>query len=467
MSKKEKGNAPKVEVKDQNTGKGNTASETAQNVIQQGTTDHLDANHRVDLINVATRIFHDDKKAPEHTGFSQESVSNINKIVATMTVQAIALEAITCGEDFVMSLPLEQVEMIKSICEEKGIGIKINTKLLPAPNAEGIVEVPSKAINVDKETKKAAIEEATIVEELPELDPSKINSDEQLRKALIYTLQDTKTNVRPYDRLNAAIDLFKSYLYFHESDENKKKEISTAERATLMRDMIEKVGSCPFSVNGFAKILYNSVASTKTPIEAFCMFRNNSLIKGDGPKAGYPEIDDPTVAMFVKNIVIWTAESQIEDVKLCIEGVNEGIKILEKSKKQNKAAIEKEKAKIETYNQTIQAHNDVIALVSSPSSEIADIIPEAFVNKEHESYKNARRTCSNILKSYFPEIKSYNDIKEESLLSNMQQYAGVIINFFRGPGEQLPNYKEAYITAWEMKEPEETDEEQKEDESKK
>lgn len=468
MKKKEKGDAPKVEVKSQqkNAGDNNATSKIAESVINDSS-NHLDANRRVDLITAATKVFKDDPKASEHTGFSQEAVNTINEITATMIVQSIALESIVCKEKFIMNIPVDQVKKIENVCKERGIGIKFLTNILPPPDENGIVKVPSNAITMDKKTKEAAVEEAAIIEELPELDPSKINDKEGLRKAIIYTLADTKTNVRPYDRINAAIDLYKSYLYFHESDEKKKEEISKAERASLLRDMIVTAGSCPFSINGFANILYNSVATTKAPIEAFCLFRNNSLIKGEGPKAGYPEIDDATVALFVKNVVIWTAESKIEEVKLSIQGIEEGIKVLEKNKKQNKAAIEKNKAKIKDYEATIEAHNDVIALVTSPSSEIADIIPEAFVNKEHESYKNARRTCSNILKSYFPEIKSYNDIKEESLLSNMQQYAGVIINFFRGPGEQLPNYKEAYITAWEMKEPEETGEEQKEDESKK
>lgn len=468
MAKKDKGNAPKVEVKDQQqqkqqqTGTNNAASKTAESVMNPS--DHLDANHRVELLGIATEIFKKDPKAAEHTGFSQEAVNTINKITATMTVQSLAMEAIVCKENFTMMLPVDQLKEIEAVCAERGIGIKFDTKMLPAPDENGIVKVPSKALTMDKETKKAAVEEATIVEELPELDPSKINSDEALRKALIYTLADTKTNARPYDRLNAAIDLFKSYLYFHESDEKKKEEISKAERANLLHDMIVKVGSCPFSINGFAKILYNSVATTKTPIEAFCMFRNASVTK-DGSlkdKNNVPDIDDATVALFVKNVVTWTAESQIEEVKLCIEGVKQGIEILKKNKKQNKTAIEKEEAKIKDYEATIEAHKDVISLVSSPSSDIADTFKEAFVDKEHEGFKNARRTCSNILKTYFPQIESYKEIKEESLLHNIQQYIGVIVNFFRGPGEQLPTYKEAYITDFEMKEKE--SEEEKKDE---
>ena len=422
----------------------------------------------MDLIRVMHETFRVDPKAAAHTGFSQEAVNKINKINAAMQIGVLITEVTTSKNEFTMLMPPAMVETIKEIGAE--VGVMLDTKLLPAPDEEGNIKVPSKAVVVNKETKKAAAEEAAVIEELPEFDPSKINSDEALRKALIYTLADTKTNVRPYDRLNAAIDLFKSYLYFHESDEKKKEEISKAERANLLHDMIVKVGSCPFSINRFAKILYNSVATTKTPIEAFCMFRNASVIKGEGLKAGYPDIDDTTVALFVKNVVTWTAESQIEEVKLCIEGVKQGIEILKKNKKQNKTAIEKEEAKIKDYEATIEAHKDVIALVSSPSSDIADTFKEAFVNKEHEGFKNARRTCSNILKTYFPQIESYKEIKEESLLHNIQQYIGVIINFFRGPGEQLPTYKEAYITDFEMKEKESEEEkkdEKTEEESKK
>lgn len=411
----------------------------------------LDPNHRMDMIRVMHETFRMDPMAPTHTGFSAEAVTQINKINAAMQVSALICELTLAKNEFTMLMPAPMVESIKSIGAE--MGIHVNTKLLPAPDANGNVKVPSKAISVDAETKKSVKEEAKIMEEKPELNPQKIKDEEGLRKAAIYVLADTKTNVRPYNRICAAIDLYYSWLYFQAADEAAKESLKSTPKATLFEQLTGILGKCPFSMEGMSKILFNVTSMTKTPVSAFCMLRNNSL----DSSTGRPTIDDSLVADFVRILVRWNATSRIETDNESIETCKNNIAVLSKNKKQNAAAITKEEEKIKAYEAAIESYNDVIKFVTEPESHYADVLPEAYDNVEHEDYKTCRRLVGEIFKTYFPDVEIKN-VDKECLLRNGQQYIGVILNFFRDPLSQFKNYTESNIVEIVMKSDEESGE---------
>ena len=420
----------------------------------------LDPNRRMDLIRVMHETFRMDKMAAVHTGFTPEAVNVINKLNAAMQVGAVICEIVIAQNPFTMLMPPQMVENMKQLSSE--MGFKLNMNLLPSPNKDGNIEVPSTAISVDNDTKKSVKEEEKVMNEKPELDPAKINDEEGLKKAVIYTLADTRTNVRPYDRINAAIDMYYSWLYFHASDEAAKAKLKDTPRAILFKELTEAMGSCPFSISGISKILYNTVAETKSPVSAFCLLRNNSLEKA----TGRPTIEDSVVADFVKVLVTWHAKSRIESENESIAICKQNIETLSKNKKQNKAAIEKEQQKIKDYEAAISCHKEVIEFVNNPSSDLADVLPEAYDNKDHENYKTVRRLVHNIFSTYYNGI-DVKTVEPECLKRNMQQYVGVILNFFRDSAESFKNYNESNITELVFKEEPAAKEEEKVEEPKK
>lgn len=420
----------------------------------------LDPNRRMDMIRVMHETFRMDPMAPSHTGFSAEAVGKINKINAAMQIGALICELQTAKNEFTMLMPKLMLDNIKEIGAE--MGVSLNTKLLPAPDKNGNVSVPSKAIVVSAETKKAAKEEIKVLDEKPELNPQNIKDTEGLRKAAIYVLADTKTNVRPYNRINAAIDLYYSWLYFQAADEAAKEKLKNTSKATLFSELVEILGTCPFSMDGMSKILYNVVSQTKSPISAFCMLRKNSIDSN-----GRPTVDDPLIADYVRILVSWNAKSRIESDNESINTCNSNIAVLNKNKKQNAAAIKREEEKIEAYKAAIESHNEVINFVTTPDSNLADVMPEAYYDKDHEDYKVVRRVVSEIFKTYFPGIDILT-VDPEWIKHSMQQYIGVVLNFFRDPLSKFKNYNEGNITEITfVKEEKKSEEEKPQEESSK
>jgi hypothetical protein len=75
-------------------------------------------------------------------------------------------------------------------------------------------------------------------------------------------------------------------------------------------------------------------------------------------------------------------------------------------------------------------------------------------DQESEKCKLAHRIVSNIMSTYYPEI----DIKKadkDSMLKNVQQRAGIIVNMFRDKLSQSINYSESNLVEMAEKEAEE------------
>ena len=399
----------------------------------------LDPNHRMDLIKTMHETFRKDPMAPEHTGFSPEAVGEINKLNAMMQIAALVCEVTLAKNEFTMLLPVREVEKLKLISAEMDISIKTN--LLPAPDENGNVAVPTAAIVVGKETKESIKEENKLIESEPVIDPTQIKNKEELHKSLAFILADSKTCPRPYDRIVRLIDFYRSYLYIAAGeDKEKKEEIKSMASDQLFSDAIKEIGTLTFSSFILARGLYTETSKTKSPIPAFCMFRTASLNK----TTGYPTVEDNLVASFVRILVATYANILTQRDKESIETCKESIKILSKNKKQNEKAIEKEQNKIKDYEGMIESYREVVGYVTDPSSENIDDFENAYDNKEHEDYKLIRRISHNIFDAYYPGI-DIKTVEKDVLMHNLQQYAGVIINMFRDPLAQLQEYSESNI----------------------
>lgn len=404
----------------------------------------LDPNRRVDLERIAHERFFMDPNAAKNTGMSQEFIDKINKVTAAMQVSSIICEVVLSKNPHALLLPQELVDAVKLVGAEMGVSLKQN--LLPAPNAEGKIEVPSTAIVVDAKTKKAVKDEAKVVEEKPELNPEKIKDEKELREAAIYVLADTKTNVKPYNRINAIIDLYYSWLYFQAADDAAKEELKKRNRADLLEELTTIVGPCPFSMHGISSLLYNETSKTKSPIPAFCLLRNNTM-----DAKGHPTIDDHVVADFVKVLVKWNAASRIADTEESIAVCKQNIETLSKNKKQNKTAIEGEEKKIENHKLVIDSINETVTYVTSPSDHPAAVFMEAYNDKAHDDFKLTHRLAQQLFHTYYPGV-DIKEVETECMMHNAQQYIGVVTNFFRDPLSQFIDYKESNIVELKMKE---------------
>lgn len=409
----------------------------------------LDPNHTVDLLKMMHETYRLDPKAAEHVGIAQEAVDKINRITAIGQVAVLTNEIAIAQTPFAVAMRVTQLEAIKEVAPL--LGVSIDTKALPAPNEAGMVEVPSSAVKVSNEAKKAAAAEREAAERKVILDPTKIENDQQLNDTLLNLLVKGNGSPNLYAKISATINFYESYLKVQANKQENKDEILKAldekSRADLFLEIANRLGTCPFSLGGAAQIMYGNTMRTKNPVVAFCMLREASL----NEKTGMPQIDDSLVADIVKVLIRWYANVEIEKSNQYIAGAQKNIEVLSKDAKANKKAIEDGKKSIENAKKHIEDVEAVVACANVPDRSIVDSFPENYKDSNAEGYKFARMMGAKILETYYPGTKA-KEVDQENLVHNLQQYIGIIFNMFLPAMQRLVDFSEANITELQKKE---------------
>lgn len=441
------------------TGKHEGAPESQVAVIQLGDLDKLaqaralqglDPNHTVDLLKMMHETFRVDPAAAKKLGVSQETVDNINKITAIGQVAVLTNEIMIAQTPFAVSMRVSQLEAIKEVAPM--LGVTIDTKALPAPSAEGMVELPSNAVKVSKEAQQAAKAEQKAASEKVELDPTKIDSEDALKKSLLSILVKGNGSENLYDKINTAINFYDAYLGCKanaaEDKEAAHAALKSKSRVDLLSEIAHLLGKCTFTIGGIAKFMYEQTERTKSPVVAFCTLRDASLNK----KTGMPQIEDQLVADIVKVLIRWYADTEIATTNEVIAGFERDIEILKKDEKKNTKGIEDGGKKIEHAKKHIEDVEQVVSYANKPDGSIVASFAEDYVDNKREGFKLARMIGSKIAKTYYGNVE-IKEIKMESLVHNLQQYMGVITNMFLPALEQLVDYSEADIVELEKAEP--------------
>lgn len=395
----------------------------------------LDPNHQVELLSLAHDIYGKDPKAAERYKMKHETVEKINQVVAIGVAVSIAREVVYAKNEFACLMNKAELETVNEICNE--IGISINTNLLPAPGADGTIEVPSAAVEVSTETQQKIKEEEEIRNTEVETDPTKIESEEQLIAALKNILV-TRSNA--YQKVSDAVNFYQAYQKIQASKAENKEEalkaVNAKTRVELLKEMAKLIGACPLVLNGIGRYMHGITAQSKSPISAFCMFRNTTKNKTTGAYA----LTDAEVADYVRTLIEWTSDIRVAEEKKRIEDLKKNLKALKKDEKKNAAGIEDTKTKIETAERNLKHLSDVLSYVLSPSVEDLDNIINGYAAKDAVSV----RTFKAITDSYYDDIV-IKEMKQDGVRHNAEQYAGIITNLFRDPSTRIEKYSESNL----------------------
>lgn len=392
----------------------------------------LDANHQVDLLNGLKTFFHDDPNAK--TRFGEAVVEKIDGITAIGFVTVLVNEIVSAKTPFAVKMSSAQLGAITEVAPM--LGIQIDSKLLPAPSADGTVQVPSNAVVVSKETAKKVKKEKTVVDEKPTTDPSKVANDEQLKKSLVFILCDTSASTRPYDRMVRATEFLRSVRSLEASkltdaDESKTKlaEIKAKSVSDLLEDMRLLVGECPFSTVGLAHYVYNQAVETKNPVSPFIL-----LYRASRNKTTNAGLEDSTVAAIVKVLVNWNVDERLKEY----EAACERIKKTTKDEKILKNALEPVQKNID-YCKSIKEY------ICHPNFDAVESLIDDFKGEDPKKKSKATFTVRNIIELWMPDVK-FDELesneKKDEILENVKKRAGVIMNAFLDPLEQNIAYKE-------------------------
>lgn len=381
----------------------------------------LSPDATIQALDLAHRVFVEERDPDLQ--FPKETAIKVNKIVAVGILCTLADHS-TNGEDsFATVLNTQAYPSLASAAEDLGFKIP-DIKALPAGTKEGTVMLPASEVKVPEETKEQLKKEHEIRNgEAPELDPTKISSEEDVKKALEYIFTSSNGKRLP-DLLMSATDFMKKFRE-HEAELAENTEEAKAKFANYNAGnwLDEVFGYFKPTVffNGIGRGMASVADVEKGPIHAFVVFRDAIKDK----KTGNPVLDDQETAYCVKSIMKWICNANIESNKKAIENLD---------KEKNKTEIEKCEAQIQKYN-------NILSYITSPDSSSVDTMLDNIGSKFDEGgqltpeCQKANQMFNRICKTYYGKQLSNTDYK--NLNENIKQYGYHIINLFRAPGEQL------------------------------
>lgn len=438
----------------------------------------MDRNHQVDLL----KMIHDrcflDQNAVEHTGLSKEGIEKINHVNFIGMVAVCANEIHSGNSDFAMVVRKAALPELMEACAEIGVTLD-ETKLIEKKNEEGVevIEAPSSAVNISEETKKSLDDDKKAIEATQGkvYDPTKIKDDNELKEALAGLLAVSREE-KFIDSVYKAISFWLAYQKVVANrnlvtakdtlsktkdakyKENAKKMVSEAEarikelnsmsNSDVFQEITNLTGRVGTLGYGIANHIILQTASTGSPISAFCCLHSASVDK----KTGVCKHSDDELADIVKCLV------RFESNKIRSEAL---AKIEEENALPEKDRVQ---SHIDTANKNIKFADKAMEAITNAPVDFVTGLKEKYLSGDNF----AKKTVICIKKAYYHDVSEdkMKIVKIDSLLDKCTQYAGVISNLFRDPGNQLEGYSLETVDHLEFKTEDELAEEAKAAEKK-
>lgn len=358
---------------------------------------------------------------------------------------------------------------LKLLAEDRGVKLP-DYKDLPKPTKEqlaaaGLEAAPDQVVlaiedkHVSAETKQKVQREAKLNDDAQSgkkeylKDHTKIETDEQLKEALEFQLS-TGSSTNPITRLVTTTQFYRAYLEARaEKADDPKAELDKIHQFTLA-DLLQDITTMvkpTFVLEGFGKRLGTLAQDANSVVPAFCAFKNCVLNK----KTGKYEYDDETCASLTRVVVAWYASGKTAELSASIEAKNKNLAVLKKDAKANAKAIESEEKKISVDKKNIEMYTGMLALVNDPSFDLADTFIAAYKNADDPNHMYAVKVYKDVVYTYGYDQMEITELEHDSLLLNVQQHIGIILNLFNSETGKQEEYNESNLVAFESKPAEE------------
>lgn len=391
------------------------------------------------------------------TGGESADKYNALTIIEDATIIDIAVTELVIKKNpsaLILSANEKNYGAIQLLAADMGVTLP-DFKSLPKPTKEqlkavGLEAAPGQVVlkledkNVSTEAKAQKKKEQKIIDESKNKDyvkdHTKIETDEQLKEALGFQLVNPAI-ANPIERLVTTAQFYRAYLEARSDkaeDQNAELErIHALTNADLLSDIITMVPPT-FVVSGFGNLLGRRAHDANSVIPAFCMLKNCVTDR----KTGKAKYTDEEIASFVRVLITWYVSSKSAEMSASIKAKEDNIKTLKKSDaKANAKGIETEEKKIAGLRSSIAHFNEMLSLVTDPSFELADNFITAYNDTENKLHISAKLVASEIMGCYYKGVE-LPELEFDSLLLNIQQHIGIIINMFSSSLNYRDEYKE-------------------------
>lgn len=474
MAKDKKTKTPPVEapVVDQ----PKKEDEVAATVIDMNTTKGLSQH---DKLQFATELRHRVSELKEEDNPPLALIAGYN-MIRDVTFIDLAAGEIACGASatgYIFSGNEIAYKALQAAAVSLGVTLP-EFKTLPAPSKSDLEKVGltgvgnvkllnSSAIKVSDEAKKKKKAEQKVIDAANSgkkeylKDHTKIETDDQLKEALEFQLVNPAIT-NPIEKLITTTQFYRAYLEARaEKADDPQAELTKIHEFTLadlLQDITQLVKPT-FITAGFGKRLGTLAEDANCVVPAFCSFKDCVYNK----KTGKYQYTDEEIAAFVRVLIVWYASSKSAEMSEAIKAKEENLKVLKKDEKANEKGIETENKKIAGLKSAIAHFNSMISLTSDPSFDLADDFIAAFNGKDHKDHIPACSVEKAILNTYYRGI-DIPELEFDSMLLNVQQRIGIILNLFSSEVAKRDDYDESNLIEISSEAP--AKEEPKEEESK-
>lgn len=321
-----------------------------------------------------------------------ELYTDINRSIDVVTLLALVdvrQDLFNRGEKGELELVVDanQIMPLQSMAEMLGIKLA-PARALPSSNGTDQLKLNFSEAEVPEELSKDAGRPKE--EEIPELDPEKLTTDEDIAKALAYLIkQDRNVAVN----LVNTVEWYRKCRIMKEANADKKLQLDDKSTAEWIEEIFSRIN--PVSLlRGLGQAVYSYTSQSGSP----CI--GHALLYGHMSKAGW---DEEQIASALKALI----------------GENFRYKVKEFSKDGKEYKITEDKA--------------LQALIGNLGSDYVNKVIADMESSNEADKQVARKITTLIRANYFP--KEVQPTKDQLRLK-----IGQIINLYRDPADRLAEY---------------------------
>lgn len=400
----------------------------------------LDQNHKADMIGYAQHRKDEMLRTNENNPEKYKALTMIEDafFIDTALTEAL-IKKNPAGH--ILTINEANYKSLQVLATDMGVTLP-DYKSLPKPTKEQLAAVGLEAAagqvvlaiedkNISKEAKDKKKKEQKIIDESAKKDymkdHTKIETDEQLKEALGFQLVNPAIT-NPIEKLVTTAQFYRSYLEARaEKSDNTEAELAKIHEFTLadlLQDITQMVEPT-FVAQGFGNLLGRRAHDANSVVPAFCMFKNCVTDR----KTGKVKYSDEEIAAFVRVLIAWYVSAKTAEMSTAIKAKEDNIKVLKKDAKANAKGIETEEKKIAGLKSSIEHFNKMLSLVTDPSFDIVDNFIMAYNSKEDANHIYAIEIAKSIIDTYYRNVE-VPELEFDSMLLNIQQHAGIILNLF-------------------------------------
>lgn len=316
---------------------------------------------------------------------------NLIDNIALLAILDLREECIEKGLDLNTEINGNRVFQVEEACKMLGITLP-KPKLLPEGQqsfnfVDAIVDTNiDNAVKEDRQTRKK------IVEKLPELDPSKIENDEQVVMALEHQLRSAPNGIKG---LIIATDWLRDYTLFKTNKPEEKPALKLEPIGYWIEEILKLVKPT-LLLTGIGRSIYVNIAQDGNPLSGHAVTHNQTLDENRTPLLTEEQIANLVTILLQKN-VLFILEKEPEEMK----------------------------------GKSIADDRAMQALLRGSETLIDKIM-----SQEEPTDKKAYAMIRN---AYFPVGKKYIDLE-----SQMRNKIGQILNLYLPISERMEQYPDVF-----------------------